>query len=202
MFTWQKDLIDFYGEQNLANFVAEGQAHEWASSNDFEIGRTAMAYDGEWRVAFIKAEHPELNFGTAPAPVGEGASDMFGSSLIGGNVVGIPRGAAHPAEAWLLIKYLATNTDVLVYLTNALKNLPTTTAALNSPDLQLEPQFKMFFDVFSNPNSTFSPILASGSGYQDPMLSFGESWQAAKVPDLQQSLQQVAQQTDDMLSLG
>lgn len=202
MFTWQKELVDFYGEQNLAEFVAAGQAHEWASSNDFEIGRTAMQYDGEWRVAFLESEHPELNYGTAPAPVGEGASDMFGSSLIGGNVVGIPRGSAHPGEAWLLIKYLSTNTDVLVYLTNALKNLPTTTAALDSPDLQLEPQFKMFFEIFSHPKSAFSPILASGSGYQDPMTNFGVVWQAGKVPDLQQGLQQVAQQTDDMLSLG
>ena len=32
-------------------------------------GKLAMNMDGEFRTAFIKAEHPELNYGTAPMPV-------------------------------------------------------------------------------------------------------------------------------------
>ena len=32
-----------------------------------------MMVDGEWRVSFIAAEHPELKYGTAPMPVAEGS---------------------------------------------------------------------------------------------------------------------------------
>jgi len=36
-----------------------------------------MILDGEWRVAFIKAEHPEPKYGTAPLPTASKA--LFGS---------------------------------------------------------------------------------------------------------------------------
>ena len=36
-----------------------------------------MNLDGEWRVAFIKAEHPELEYGTAPMPVDDAKPDAL-----------------------------------------------------------------------------------------------------------------------------
>ena len=40
-----------------------------------------MNIDGEWRVAFIKNEHPELNYGTAPMPVADAQPDLYGAGL-------------------------------------------------------------------------------------------------------------------------
>ena len=65
---WQKNLIDWYGYDNLVRFQA-GAGDEFSASNAFETGKLAMNIDGEWRIAFIKTEHPELNYGTAPMPV-------------------------------------------------------------------------------------------------------------------------------------
>ena len=49
MFRWQKDLVDWYGVDKLKKFVA-GQGDEWGeASQDFQLGRLAMALDGEWR---------------------------------------------------------------------------------------------------------------------------------------------------------
>ncbi len=133
LFQWQKDLVDFYGADNLKEFVA-GQGDEWSEPNDFHRGRVAMMFDGEWRVAMIEDYAPDLNYGTAPYPTPDGQEDQYGIGRVGGTIVGIPRGSAHPAEAWLLVQYLATNTDALVEMTNIIRNVPTTFPALESPD--------------------------------------------------------------------
>ena len=97
----------------LEEFFA-GAGDEWAAPNDFHRGRLAMMFDGEWRVAMIEDYAPDLNYGTAPYPTPDGQEDQYGIGRVGGTIVGIPRGSAHPAEAWLLVQYLATNTDALV----------------------------------------------------------------------------------------
>ena len=51
--------IDWYGYNNLVRFQA-GLGDEFSASNAFEAGKLAMNFDGEWRVAFIQAEHPNL----------------------------------------------------------------------------------------------------------------------------------------------
>ena len=69
MLKWQKALVDWYGYDKLRKFTA-ASADEFGASNDFEIGRVAMQYDGEWRTAFIKAEHPELHVHDGAVPRG------------------------------------------------------------------------------------------------------------------------------------
>ncbi len=82
--------------------------------------------------------------------------------------------------------------------------MPTTTAAAQSPDLQImTPQFRTFVDVWNNPKSGNSPpITASGSGYASLLTTFDEKWVAGKASDLQAGLQQVDQQITNQLSLG
>ena len=68
---WQKNLVDFFGYDKLVRWQA-GAGDEFAPSHPFETGKLAMMLDGEWRVAFIKNEHPELQYATAPMPVADG----------------------------------------------------------------------------------------------------------------------------------
>ena len=63
---WQKSLVDYYGHKNLVKWNA-GAGDEFSASHAFESGKLAMMMDGEWRVAFIAAEHPS-SYGTAPMP--------------------------------------------------------------------------------------------------------------------------------------
>ena len=53
-----------------ARRLQAGAGDEFSASNAFERGKLAMTIDGEYRTAFIKAEHPDLNYATAPMPVG------------------------------------------------------------------------------------------------------------------------------------
>ncbi len=199
LFQWQKDLIDFYGVENLKRFVA-GQGDEWSGANDFQRGRVAMMFDGEWRTAFITNDTPELNYGTAPYPTVDGREDQYGIGRVGGTIIGLPRGTAHPAEAWLLVQFMATDTDSLVAASNAIGNVPSTLPALQSPQLDAPPQFGTFLDVFANAGSHYKQMSVLGSTDQDLVSQFGERWQAGKVPDLQAGLQEVARQIDDQLA--
>ena len=87
---WQKSLIDWYGYDNLVRFNA-GAGDEFSASNAFETGKVAMHMDGEWRVAFLKREHPELKYGTAPFPVADDKADLYGAGYTTGSIIGIPK---------------------------------------------------------------------------------------------------------------
>ena len=198
MLKWQKSLVDWYGYDNLRKFTA-ASADEWGTANDFEAGRVAMQYDGEWRNAFIKADKPSLKFTTAPFPAADAQAGQYGSGTIGGDIVAIPRGSKHPDEAWLLIKYLATDTAALVGLSNRLKNLPTTKAATASPGLVKDPNFAPFLKVFTNPKSSFNPLTPIGQQYGDTFSTFATKWQAGQVKDLTKGLQDLDKQISDQL---
>jgi multiple sugar transport system substrate-binding protein len=198
MFEWQKDLVDFYGSENLNKFVA-GQGEEFSSANDFQKGRTAMAIDGEWRTAFIADGAPNLTYSTAPFPVPDDRADTYGFGQVGGTIIGMPRGSPHPAEAWELLKFMSTDTDTLVYMANNVRNVPTTFEALESPELDVTPQFQTFLDIFENPQSHSKETSAIGSADQDLLGNFAERWQTGRVDDLQAGLAEVAEQINNQL---
>ena len=200
-FRWQKSLIDWYGYDNLKKFFATYTNSEFNPTNAFENGKVAMTFDGEWRTAFIGREHPSLQYDTAPFP--SNVPSLYGSGRVGGTIVGIPQGAKHPQQAWLLVKFLATDTNYLVGMANALGNVPTTAASGNSPDLDLPPQFPTFVKVWANPNSSFSPpLLPSGAGYAQLADDFEAKWQSGRVPNLQAGLQQLDTNIDNQIQQG
>jgi multiple sugar transport system substrate-binding protein len=80
---WQKSLVDSYGYDALRRWQA-GAGEEFSPQNAFERGKLAMAMDGEFRTAFIKAEHPELDYGTAPMPVSDSHPELYGAGYVTG----------------------------------------------------------------------------------------------------------------------
>jgi multiple sugar transport system substrate-binding protein len=198
MLRWQKELIDWYGYDNLVRWQASA-GDEFSAQNAFERGKLAMNLDGEWRVAFVQSEHPELNFGTAPLPVDDAQPDLYGSGYTSGSIIGIPKTSGHKDEAWQLLKYLATDTGALVKMTNGIRNVPTTTDALSSPDVKPDEAFNIFLDIFGNPNTRTTPITLVGSANQDLVDAFVTKYQAGKVDDLEGGLADLDQQIDAQL---
>jgi multiple sugar transport system substrate-binding protein len=202
MFEWQHDFIaevygggDFQkGSDLLQQFVA-GAADEFSDANDFQIGRAAITLDGEWRAGpnFIQLQAPDLNYDTAPLPTSPDDTDLYGSGIAGGTVIGIPRGSAHEAEAWLLMKYMATDTATLVYMANNAYNVPTTNEALASPELEFVDQFQTFLDAFSHAGSEYRPTTPIGDALAVGAIDqFAAAWQAGTETDLQGGLQKAA----------
>jgi multiple sugar transport system substrate-binding protein len=202
---WQKQLIDWYGYDNITKFYAANTNNEFNPSNAFETGKVAMTFDGEWRTAFIKDEHPELNYATAPFPAADDHPDVYGSGRVGGTIVGIPKTTQHPAQAWLLTKFLASDTTYLVQMANSVGNVPTTPASQESADLKLPPQFDTFLHVWANPQSAFAPpTTPSGNGYGNLLDTLDNKWQAGKISDadLQSELEKLDQDVTNQLAQG
>jgi multiple sugar transport system substrate-binding protein len=202
-FRWQKQLIDWYGYDNITKFYAANNNNEFNAKNAFENGKVAMTFDGEWRTAFIKRDNPKFNYDTVPFPADN--QDYYGSSRVGGTIVGIPKGAKHPDQAWLLVKYLASDTEYLVEMANAAGNVPTTPESANSPDLKVPPQFDVFMQAWEHPKSAFAPPLqASGGGYYNLISDFDDKWSAGKISDadLESELQKLDQNIANQLSQG
>ena len=195
---WQKSLIDWYGYDDLVRFNA-GAGDEFSASNAFETGKVAMHMDGEWRVAFLKREAPNLSYGTAPFPVADGQQDLSGAGYVTGSIIGIPKTSKHKDQAWLLVKYLGTNSNALAKLSNGIQNVPTTTASLESPLLQPLPGFQTFLDVFGNANTTTTPITRIGSANQETFQSFVGKYMSGSKTDLQGGLAGVDKQIDAQL---
>jgi multiple sugar transport system substrate-binding protein len=196
--TWSKDLIDYYGYDKLARFQA-GAGDEFSPQNAFERGKLAMNIDGEFRTAFIKAEHPSLDYGTAPMPVDDSHPELYGAGYVTGNIVGIPKTAAHKDAAWELVKWLATDDHAEATLSNGLRNVPTTTSALKSGELKDDPKFKPFLDIFANPHTATTPITAAGSANQELFQTFVVKWQTGKATDLSGGLADMDRQIDAQL---
>jgi multiple sugar transport system substrate-binding protein len=195
---WQKNLVDWYGYKNLQKFNA-GAADEFSASHAFEIGKLAMMIDGEWRVAFIQAEHPELSYATAPAPVDDGKPNLYGGGYVNGTIIGIPKGVKHKDQAWKLLKYLTTNAHPLALFSNGIRNVPTTKASLTSKEIKPDAHFKTFLNVFANPNSKTTPITAAGNAYGTLIQAFTVKWQAGHAGDLQSGLKKLDKQIDAQL---
>jgi multiple sugar transport system substrate-binding protein len=177
---WDRQLIDFYGESKLARFLSRA-GEEFSPSNNFETGKIAMELDGEWRVQFIKSDGAKINYGTAPMPVDPSQPQLYGGGYTTGNTLGIPKGAAHPAAAWLLAKYLAFNKAAIEKFALGLGNIPTITSALSDPALTSNPQFDTFLKIFANPHTATDPNTAIGSANQEMLQSFQSKWEDGSV---------------------
>jgi len=175
LITWQKGYVDAIGYDKLKAFTS-GLGQEFAADNAFQTGQVAMQIDGEYRTAFIKDQKPDLDYGTAPTPVLEGVGN-YGSTYIAGNVAGVAKGSKNPELAWALLKYLSTNTDAQVTLGNGLKNIPTITSALKSPDLEVDANYKTFVDVAGDPKTITSPATADGAAYIGTFTKFWQAYQ-------------------------
>jgi multiple sugar transport system substrate-binding protein len=199
MINWSKDLVDWYGYDNLVRFQA-GAGDEYSAQNAFERGKIAMMIDGEYRTAFIANEHPELNYGTAPMVVDDDQPELYGGGYITGSIIGIPKGAKNKGAAWELVKYLSYDDHALAKLSNGLRNVPTTTASLKSSELKPDAHFAPFLDIFANKNSATNPITAAGAAYQEAAEEFTAKYQSGKVSDLHSGLADLDQHIDDQLA--
>lgn len=77
--------------------------------------------DGEYRIAFLRDQAKDLQFGTAPMPTADSKASRYGGGYVTGNVIGISRNAKNPEAAWALIRYLTTDTGAIVKLANLIK---------------------------------------------------------------------------------
>lgn len=201
LMTWQKGFVDAIGFDKLQAFTA-GLGDEWSADNAFQTGQLAMNLDGEWRVAFLADQKPDLKYATAPFPAADDHADLYGGGYTSGTIAGIAKSSSNPEAAWALLKYLTTDTEAVVKLANGIKNVPTTKDALASPNLDFPPQFQTFLDVIASPHLATNPATVIGSGNQDTFATYWQAWQSGDGGDLTAGLNKVDEDIDNSIALS
>ncbi len=197
MMTFQKKLVDFYGFDALERFRA-GLGQEYSADHAFHQGKIAIMMDGEYRTAFLKAQAPQIKFSTAPFPTWKPAD--YGTAFTTGTIMGIPKGAKNPGAAWELIKHLSFDTDTIVDLSNAIKNVPSTKAAMDDKRLEVDEQFKTFIDLAKSDKLKGNPVTPIGDAHIKAVTDFAAEYTSGKVPDLAAGLKKVDQSIDDQIA--
>ena len=198
-FEFQKQLVDFYGKDKLERFKA-GLGDQYSPDNAFHKGKLAMVIDGEYRNAFITDTAPNLNYGTAPMPVTPSRTASYGGGYSTGTIIGIPKGAKNPGASWELIKHVTFDTETLVELSNQIKNLPSTTESLKSPNLKVNEQFKTFLDMYGSGKLQSNPASPVNAAAIKAVNDFASRWVAGQEPDLTAGLAKVDAQINDELA--
>lgn len=196
MLTAQKDLVaKLGGYEKLEKFRA-GFGDEWSAEHPFHKGLVAMQVDGEWRASMAKEAGVGFDIGTAPLPVPDDQIADYGKGYVSGTVMGISSASRKQNAAWELVKYMTTDTEAVVAFANAIHNVPSTLAALDSPDLRVSPEFKTFLDISRHPKSNTTPARADGGTYQLTFQDFAYKTEKGDVADIPAGLAATDRQID------
>lgn len=195
-FTYTASLVDALGGHKALQDYRSTFGEEFSAENPFEVGKVAMAFDGEWRLALIANDGSNVDYGVAPLPVPDDQRDSYGMGYLTGTVIGMSSRSAHQEAAWELVKFLATDTDAMVSFGNTIQNLPSTLAALESPDLSSDPAFQTFLAISANPRSGGVPASSNGGEYLNILTRFANAWEAGEETDLAAGLKDADEQID------
>ncbi|MBG0855211.1 ABC transporter substrate-binding protein [Streptomyces spinoverrucosus] len=195
-FKLQKRLVDALGGYRRLETYRATLGDEWGPKHPFHTGQVAMQLDGEWRLGMALDAGPDFEIGVAPLPVPDDQAEQYGKGYITGTIAGIAATSEKQNAAWELVKYMTTDTDAVVNFSNAIHNVPSTLAALKSPELKYDPRFKTFLEIAANPNSTTTPASVNGGVYLTTIQQFGYDYESGKVTDLKAGLEKTARQID------
>lgn len=196
MFTWQKNLVNALGGFARLERYRNTFGDEFGPKNPFHTGQVAMAIDGEWRLGMAQAAGVGFPIGVAPLPVPDDQASSYGKGYLSGTIIGISAHSAKENAAWEFVKYLTTDTDAVVNFANEIHNVPSTFAALKSPKLHADDNFRTFVSIALNPRSNTTPSSPNGGQYQVTLQDFAYSYESGKAADLKAGLTQVDQQVD------
>jgi multiple sugar transport system substrate-binding protein len=195
-FTYQKGLIGALGGFTKLEKYRNTFGDQYGPEHPFHTGQVAMQLDGEWRLAMAKDAGVDFEIGTAPLPVPDDQVAEYGKGYLAGTIVGVASTSKKQNAAWELVKYLTTDTEAVVSFANGIHNIPSTIEALESPDLEVDPEYQTFIEIAQNPHSNTTPAQVDGGEYQVTIQDFGYAYESGKTKDLQAGLEKTAAQID------
>ena len=108
--------LEFMQKMAEINYGIEEQNAFWEMAGEFDQGPliqglVSIEVNGSWTLFQVESHAEDLNYDVAPIPYGpSGSADRRGSTHGGWGYM-IPKNAAHPDEAWKLVKWLTAEID-------------------------------------------------------------------------------------------
>ncbi len=102
---WYASYSKQFGSQQVQTFQS-GFANFASPQDPFMDGKVATEMNGVWKANYIRVYKPGLKWFAVPMPYPADRPDLAGHANLSQDVLAIPRGAAHPKEAFEFIKYV------------------------------------------------------------------------------------------------
>lgn len=118
--------------------------HTWNGDDlrgAFQAGKVGMMIGGNFNIALLNRDAPDLSYGTALIPVPEAGGQS--ASFAGGDMMGILAGNEKVEEAWDLLEFLASEQVQVEYLAQA-GIIPVRTSFYENPYFEEEPAYQTF----------------------------------------------------------
>ncbi len=118
--------------------------HTWSGDDlraAFQAGKVAMMVTGNFVVALLNRDAPNLNYGTTLIPA-SGPNGQH-ASFAGGDLMGILTGTEREAEGWDLLQFLASEPVQVEYLAKS-GIIPVRTSMYQNPYFAEEPAYQTF----------------------------------------------------------
>ena len=214
---WQRDFIaNVYGGGNfekgsklVTKFVA-GRGDEWGTSHDFMTGRVAMKWDANWMAPMFCTGDDwtladkctsKVNFGIAPTPVAPRlVGTLYGSGTVGEAQIGISKGSKHTADAWIVLKGLATDTK-LASDWDAANGAPSMLISSEAKPAGQPDWYKPIYDIASHKLSGYHQMRNTGEHLEEGLLqNLMSSWQAGKTSNLSSALKDLGTQVNEIIA--
>lgn len=180
-FTWVQSYAKEHGVLALQNLSAT--FGNTASAQDpFLSEKLAMVLQGVWLANFVDAFAPNLDWGAAPFPSID--ADDPPVSFVDADMLVIPRGAAHPREAFEFIRFLSerANTEKLCLLQR--KNSPLMDVSASFFEKHKNPYIRMFQALPSSPGARGPLKMSVWPEYRTELhATFQKVWLARATPE-------------------
>ena len=158
-------------------------------TDGFGTGRYAMMLEGPWKSAELAGAYPDVAYGTAPIPAGEGGS----ISVLGGEDIAMFN-TANKDGAWKFMKFMTSE-----YAQEEMAKcgqIPVSTAALESQTVK-DASFAPFLEAITTAKAR--PTVASWSEI-DNALTVAMTDMIVNGADVQKTLDQLAVTIDGLLA--
>ena len=165
---WFRTTVLTYGAEQLKDFGASYGLSQ-TSQSPFLAGKEAMVVQGPWLKNFMEKYAPDLEWGVAACPAAPGVSDDAPMTVVESDVLVIPRGAAHPREAFEFLRYVQRQ-DVAEKL--AMGQRKFTALREVSPDFVAKhpnPAIGFFIELARSPAAKAVPRIAIWRDYDIEM---------------------------------
>jgi len=215
-FNWQHNFIaqvygggDYKKGAALVTKFAASAGDFWGGDNDFVKGRVAMMTFMDWMSQMFcdlnwslnPCTNPVVNFGISGLPMDDRLKDHYGSAPVGGALMGISKGSKNFADAWLVMKALATDPQLAIDLSNLTGSIPTLVSLQNSSKITFPAFYDSVYSITKNKYSGWHALRNTGAHREETeMNNFMAAWQAGSVANLSSGLAGVSATVNDILA--
>jgi ABC-type glycerol-3-phosphate transport system substrate-binding protein len=180
-YAWLQSYPGKYGSEKLQRFTAAGG--QFASAqNPFIAGKLAMQLQGVWMGNFIQKFNPALEWGVAPFPAAR--EGLGGVTVVECDVLVIPKGARHPAEAWDFIKFVQRQDNMELLCLGQTKFSPLRKVSDGFYAKHPNPYIKVFRSLAESEHAAISPKMANYDEFADEMApAIDLLWRMLETPE-------------------